>query len=112
MRSQDNQTFFIHCIFILNNFSLENVVTKRSQLAFIFQNEVLVQSPLEHNSELIPRRANKSYKNPNMNVVLNEGTNVLLLIAGAQRDSRYYSVPDRFDPKRISDASKTHPELR
>lgn len=60
---------------------------------------------------VLTRRANKPYKIPESDIVLDEGTDVLLLVGGAQRDPNYYPHPNRFDPERFSEASRADPDF-
>ncbi|KAK5643910.1 hypothetical protein RI129_007755 [Pyrocoelia pectoralis] len=54
--------------------------------------------PLPTNNRL----CTKSYKIPNSNVIINEGTYVFLPIYAVHRDPEYFPNPDKFDPDRFS----------
>lgn len=57
------------------------------------------------------RIASHDYTIPDTEVVIEKGTQVLLPIIAAQRDSKHYQDPNEFIPERFSDESKASPEF-
>lgn len=55
------------------------------------------------NVAFLSRTCVKDYRIPNTKNIIKEGTPILIPAVALQRDSRYYSQPDTFEPDRFSD---------
>lgn len=55
---------------------------------------------------LLDRVATADYKIPETDIVIEKGTPIYIPLCGLQRDPRYFSDPDQFDPDRFSDENK------
>jgi cytochrome P450 family 6 len=66
--------------------------------------ETLRKYPLEAS---IFRVCKKAYKIPDSSVQLDEGTKVLIPVYAIHHDPKYYPDPERFDPNRFTDISKS-----
>nr|CAI5826710.1 unnamed protein product [Callosobruchus analis] len=55
---------------------------------------------------LVTRVCVKDYKIPGTDVVIEEGTKIIVPIAGIHHDDRYYEDPEKFDPDRFTEANK------
>ena len=52
------------------------------------------------------RRCTKNYTLPDTNVVVEEGTSLLISALGLHMDPEYYPEPEKFDPERFSEENK------
>lgn len=52
------------------------------------------------------RTCTKEYKLPNTNVIIENGTPVMIPIYAIQRDPSYYKDPEKFDPERFTPENK------
>lgn len=55
---------------------------------------------------VINRKVTKTYKVPNTDVVLDEGTLLFIPVYSLQHDPNYYPDPEKFDPDRFSEERK------
>ncbi|KAJ6645703.1 putative cytochrome P450 6d5 [Pseudolycoriella hygida] len=51
---------------------------------------------------VLTRKCTKNYKLPNTNAIIEEGTMIMLSVAGLQSDPKYYENPEQFSPDRFS----------
>ncbi|XP_057655516.1 probable cytochrome P450 6a20 [Diorhabda carinulata] len=57
---------------------------------------------------LLPRVCNKDYKVPNTEVIIREGTRVVIPVIAIQNDPDIYPDPEKFDPERFSEENKAN----
>ncbi|KAK4873037.1 hypothetical protein RN001_015066 [Aquatica leii] len=76
-----------------------------SQLPYLDQcvSETLRKYPI---SPTHMRECSKTYKIPDSDVVIEQGTYIFISALAIQRDPEYYPDPDKFDPERFSDENK------
>ncbi|XP_068081654.1 cytochrome P450 6B4-like [Anabrus simplex] len=55
---------------------------------------------------ILSRKCTLDYTIPGTNVRLDKGTRVIIPVFAIQRDSRYYSEPEQFDPERFTEENK------
>lgn len=63
-----------------------------------------------HKNSVLPtlnRVCTKEYKVPGTNVTLEKGTSVFIPVFSLQRDEKYYSDPEKFDPTRFFNENKS-----
>lgn len=60
---------------------------------------------------MLNRNTSHQYTIPDTDVTVEKGTEVFLAIGPAQRDPKYYSNPDKFDPERFSEKSRADPQF-
>ena len=51
----------------------------------------------------ISRICTKTYNIPDTNLIIEKGTEVIILVSGMHRDAEIYPNPEIFDPERFSD---------